>query len=197
MFAENLKEIRKNKGLTQQELADAIFVSRTLITKYESGSVIPTKENIDKLAEALNCNTTDLLTYDEACTSILNYEKRKIIFYNIFAYTALSIVFIWSVLVWLPVFNKAIYIYPIPEGSCIPERKIVRFSLMIESLNNHSSITLISFIFSLLTMAFVISSLVISNRKINKIFKISSIILFVITLVFIIFAPSGVINRSL
>lgn len=42
-FPEKLKELRKAKGITQEELAKAIFVSRTLITKYESGAVYPTK----------------------------------------------------------------------------------------------------------------------------------------------------------
>ena len=44
-FSEKLRKLRKEKGLTQEELARAVFVSRTLITKYESGAVYPTKEN--------------------------------------------------------------------------------------------------------------------------------------------------------
>ena len=50
-FNENLKKLRKEKGLTQKKLANEIYVSRTLITKYETGVVFPTKENIKRLAE--------------------------------------------------------------------------------------------------------------------------------------------------
>ena len=36
-FNEKLQELRKRKGLTQEDLAAAIFVSRTAISKWESG----------------------------------------------------------------------------------------------------------------------------------------------------------------
>ena len=36
-FGEKLQELRKSRGLTQQELAEALYVSRTAISKWESG----------------------------------------------------------------------------------------------------------------------------------------------------------------
>ena len=37
-LSEKLQELRKEKGLTQEELEEALFVSRTAISKWESGS---------------------------------------------------------------------------------------------------------------------------------------------------------------
>ena len=50
-FNEKLQELRKNKGLTQEELAEALYVSRTAISKWESGRGYP---SIDSLKEIAN-----------------------------------------------------------------------------------------------------------------------------------------------
>ena len=47
-FNEKLQELRKSKGLTQEELAEKLYVSRTAVSKWESGRGYP---NIDSLKE--------------------------------------------------------------------------------------------------------------------------------------------------
>ena len=58
---EMLKQLRKEKGLTQMKLANEIYVSRTLITKYETGAVFPTKDNLDKLASFFGIKASNLV----------------------------------------------------------------------------------------------------------------------------------------
>lgn len=59
--ATNLREIRKQRGLTQNQLAEKSGVARINIARYESGEVIPGALNLMKLAEALECNAEEIL----------------------------------------------------------------------------------------------------------------------------------------
>jgi len=59
-FADRLKDLRKRKGLSQNELAEAIGVHFTQISRYERGETKPNAEAMTKLAHALD-TTTDFL----------------------------------------------------------------------------------------------------------------------------------------
>lgn len=65
MLCENIKEIRRRKGLTQTQLADLIGVQRAVISKYESGMVEPPIKTLQKIANALGISTYALLDVEE------------------------------------------------------------------------------------------------------------------------------------
>ncbi|MBR6091019.1 MAG: helix-turn-helix transcriptional regulator [Anaerolineaceae bacterium] len=67
-FNEKLKELRKNKGLTQEELAEALFVSRTAISKWESGRGYPGIDSLKELAGFFSVSIDELLTGDKLIT---------------------------------------------------------------------------------------------------------------------------------
>ena len=64
-LAEKLKEARKNSGLTQNDLAEKLCVSRQAITKWESGKGIPDVENLRTLSKVLNVSIDFLLDDEE------------------------------------------------------------------------------------------------------------------------------------
>ena len=49
-FHEKLQALRKRKGITQEELASALYVSRTAISKWESGRGFPNIDSLKSLA---------------------------------------------------------------------------------------------------------------------------------------------------
>ncbi|MDN5344587.1 MAG: repressor LexA [Clostridia bacterium] len=60
-FAARLKFYREKKGLSQQELADALGVSRSAVTKYEAGERFPDEAILLKIANVLGCSLDSLM----------------------------------------------------------------------------------------------------------------------------------------
>ena len=61
MFGENLKTLRRNKGITQEELAARLNVVRQTISKWEKGQSVPDAEMLVKLAEIFEVPVSQLL----------------------------------------------------------------------------------------------------------------------------------------
>ncbi len=64
VFGKRLKELRKDRGLTQQQLGDMVGVTKVSICCYENGTRTPTLETLVDLADALNVKITSLLAID-------------------------------------------------------------------------------------------------------------------------------------
>ena len=61
MLGENIKILRKNKGLTQEELATRLRVVRQTVSKWEKGLSVPDAELLQRLAEELEVTVPQLL----------------------------------------------------------------------------------------------------------------------------------------
>ena len=66
IFPEKLQLIRKSKGFTQEELADALNVSRQAVAKWESGQGYPDIANLISISKLFNV-TVDYLVKDSEC----------------------------------------------------------------------------------------------------------------------------------
>ena len=75
-FNEKLQELRKSKGLTQEELAEKLFVSRTAISKWESGRGYPSLDSLKEIARFFSVTIDDLICSDEMI-SVAENEKRE------------------------------------------------------------------------------------------------------------------------
>ena len=63
-FCEKLQELRKKRGLTQEELAEQLYVSRTAISKWESGRGYPSIDSLKAIAKYFSVSVDDLLSGD-------------------------------------------------------------------------------------------------------------------------------------
>ena len=76
-FNEKLQELRKRQGLTQEELAQALFVSRTAISKWESGRGYPNIESLKAISKYFQVTVDDLLSSSEVITIAQEEQKEK------------------------------------------------------------------------------------------------------------------------
>ena len=76
-FNEKLQELRKQKGLTQEELAEALYVSRTAVSKWESGRGYPGIDSLKAIAAFFRVTVDELLSGGEILTVAEQETKEK------------------------------------------------------------------------------------------------------------------------
>ena len=63
-FHEKLQELRKSKNMTQEDLAEVLFVSRTAISKWESGRGYPNLDSLREISKFFSVSIDELLSGD-------------------------------------------------------------------------------------------------------------------------------------
>ena len=86
-FGSNLKELRKSKKLSQEDLAEKVGVSRQSVSKWETGDAYPEMNNILMLCKIFNCKINDILSnnledfesFDEEIKmNLVKFEKNLV-----------------------------------------------------------------------------------------------------------------------
>lgn len=75
-FNEKLQYLRKQMNITQQELADSIYVSRTAVSKWESGRGFPSIDSLKVIADFFSVSVDELLSTDEAIKLAAHNQKE-------------------------------------------------------------------------------------------------------------------------
>ena len=78
-LGQKIVRLRKQKKLSQAEVAQAVGVSRDAISKYERGDIVPSVENAKKIAEVLDVSLDYLVSNEEKQTVIDNGMLQRIV----------------------------------------------------------------------------------------------------------------------
>ncbi len=103
-FNEKLQELRKAKGLTQEELAEALYVSRAAISKWESGRGYPSIDSLKEISKFFSVSIDELICTEEIIIAAKD-ESQNIM--RKFAELICSLLDVFIViLLFIPVFGN-------------------------------------------------------------------------------------------
>ena len=182
---EKIKKYRKEAGLSQEDLASKIYVSRTLITKYESGSAFPTQENLEKIAAALNVKVEDLLSDKEKNEIVEKSFKTNQRFWMILSICFTSISVILLLLSVIPFYQYSSYDYSVvsyPDNPT-PAHVTGYASIIGVTLRVGNPISVINIVLLLLSIILSLLSFLNLNKRPLKIIRFCSIVVFFASLV--------------
>ena len=112
MFREKLIALRKQRGDTQEELARRLFVSRSLVAKWEQGRAVPANEYLVKIASIYGIAVKDLMDQTELLEAYSKTHHRGR-FYKVIAIVLAVILFL--TILFVPMFitheEKSVVIY--------------------------------------------------------------------------------------
>ena len=112
-FGEKLQTLRKSRGLTQEELAEALYVSRTAVSKWESGRGYPSIDSLKEISKYFGVTIDDLLS-GEKLLSLAESEHRTSL--RRICHFLLGMVDMLSLLlIFLPLYPKPVkgYVYSV------------------------------------------------------------------------------------
>lgn len=105
-FNEKLQELRKRKGLTQEELAELLFVSRTAVSKWESGRGFPNIESLKAISKCFSVSLDELLSGEEILDIAEKDQKKKEGRFRDLVFGLLDCCM--SLLLFLPLFGRSV-----------------------------------------------------------------------------------------
>ena len=178
MFEDRLKDLRKKKGVTQTQVADSIYVSRSLIAKFETGVAYPSRETLEKLALYFDVPVSELIDQDE--TTLVAVETKDISekIHFVALVSILAIAAIYSIIVFIPMLKGSRYIYPIPPGQDYPNREYFFASIFSGTYEHGNPIGLISFLLSFVLICLSSLCFIFKGKRYSVVLRLATYVLF-------------------
>ena len=78
-FHEKLRNLRKDRGITQEELAEVLYVSRTAVSKWESGKGYPSIDSLIAISKYFEVTVDELLSVEKVISIAQKENKSNIL----------------------------------------------------------------------------------------------------------------------
>ena len=171
-FGEKIQKLRNQNKLTQEQLAEKLYVSRTAVSKWESGKGYPNIDSLKDIAKLFNKTIDELLSSEEIIDIAKKENTSNIKRTNNLIYGLLDII---SVLfIFLPLYAQ--------------KTESFVYSVSLISTNDISNIIKISYIIILSILSLIgIAELImnfVDNKKIQRIVNVNSLIVEIISILF-------------
>ena len=132
-FKDRIKLLRTEKNISQQQLADALLISRSMIAKYETGLALPTLETIERIASYFNVEISSLLDCPNEVGIKYSYFKAFMTFHNVLYWFEIAIYSLFIILSFIPLSNG--------------------INMFEGAMKNHSPMLIIAFVYSIVCIA--------------------------------------------
>lgn len=94
-FGEKLKKLRNDNGMTQEQLAERIFVTRTAISKWETNNGYPSIDSLKAISNLFGISIDDLISdADAENKKVLDEKIAKRFYFAAVAFLGLTVLFI-------------------------------------------------------------------------------------------------------
>ena len=190
-FSEKLKSLRKEHNLTQVELAESLYVSRSLVARWEYGDVYPTIENLNKISSYFDIPIGNLLCEDEKTEIIVHQVNLERKIKKILRISLLTLIIVYSIvmpiLYCLKIFSIIGYGYSGNNytGNDV-DFNVFHYSVLDCILPEDSWLLLVSPMTNLVLIISAILAFSLKRKRIKNILIFVTIILFIVSLVFVI-----------
>ena len=112
-FCEKIKKIRTDNNLTQEQFAEKLFVSRTAVSKWESGKGYPSIDSLKYMSKLLSISIDNLLSSEEILDIAEQDKQQRLKKNNGFIFSAFDILSLFMII--LPLYESTVnnYIYSV------------------------------------------------------------------------------------
>lgn len=164
-FGEKIQKLRNQNKWTQEQLAEKLYVSRTAVSKWESGKGYPNIDSLKDIAKLFNKTIDELLSSEEIIDIAKEENTSNIKRTNNLIYGLLDIISILFIFLPLYAQKKEEFVYSVPLMSTNDVSTIIKISYIV-----------ILGILSLIGIAELIIQFI-DNKKIQRIVNVISLII--------------------